>query len=66
MTWDKWLILLGALAAMFSIVPLMVWGGAGDWRRALQALRQYLGVLALFAIGGLLGLVMALSEWLSR
>jgi len=66
MTWDKWLLLLGVLGAMFSIVPLMVWGGTGDWRRALQALRQYLGVLAVFAIGGVVGLIMVAAEWFNR
>lgn len=66
MTWDKWLLLLAVLGAMFSIVPLMVWGGTGDWRHALRALKQYMGVLAVFAIGGVVGLLMALAEWLNR
>ena len=63
--WQKTLALIGAVTSMWAIVPLMVWGGTGDWRRALQALRQYLMVLGLlFAAGGGVGLLMALAEWI--
>lgn len=42
----------------------MVWGGTGDWRHALTALRQYSKVLLGFAVvGGGLGLVMAIAEY---
>lgn len=40
------------LAAIFSIVPLMVLGATGSWRHAWFALRQYLSVLAVFALIG--------------
>jgi len=50
---------------MWAIVPLMVLGGTGDWRRALQALRQYLMVLGgLALVGGGVGLLMALAEFI--
>lgn len=63
MTWKQWLMMVGTCGALFAIVPLMVWGGSGDWRHALRALRQYLGILgALALLGGGLGLVMAVSE----
>lgn len=62
--WQKTLALAGAVAAMWSIVPLMVWGGTGSWRRALEALRQYLLVLGgLALVGGGVGLLMALGQW---
>jgi len=49
---------------MWAIVPLMVLGGTGDWRRALQALRQYLMVLGgLALVGGGVGLAMSFSQW---
>lgn len=48
---------------MIALVPLMVWGGTGDWRHALTALRQYAKILLGFAVvGGGLGLVMAIAE----
>ena len=61
--WQKTLALLGAVTVMWAIVPLMVWGGTGSWRRALQALRQYLMVLGgLALLGGGVGLLMALAS----
>lgn len=63
--WQKTLAFIGAVAAMWAIVPLMVLGGTGDWRRALQALRQYLMVLGgLALVGGGVGLLMALAEFI--
>jgi len=60
--WQKTLALAAACAALWGIVPLMVWGGTGSWRRALQALRQYLMVLAGFAVlGGGVGMLMVLA-----
>ncbi len=62
MDWKQWLATIGGCAALFSIVPLMVWGGTGSWRRALSALREYLGVIGLLAlVGGGVGLLMALA-----
>ncbi len=50
-------------AAMFAIVPLMVWGGSGSWRHALRAFKQYLLILGgLVVLGGGLGLLMAFAE----
>jgi hypothetical protein len=63
--WERTLLTVAACAAVFSIVPLMVLGGTGSWRRALEALRQYLGVLGLLALaGGGVGLLMVLAELL--
>lgn len=63
--WQKTLAFIGAVTAMWAIVPLMVLGGTGDWRRALQALRQYLMVLGgLALVGGGVGLLMALAEFI--
>jgi len=63
--WQKALALIGAIAAMWAIVPLMVLGGTGSWRRALQALRQYLMVLGgLALVGGGVGLLMARAEFI--
>lgn len=63
MTWSKIPLLLLAIAGMWAIVPLMVWAGTGNWRRALEALRQYAWVMAaLMLVGGGLGLAMALAE----
>lgn len=54
---------LAAIFVMSLIVPLIVWGGSGSWRRALEALRGWwLIVGALFAIGGGAGLLAVLME----
>lgn len=66
MSWLQVLALAATLAAMFAIVPLMVWGGTGSWRRAVQALRQYLGVMLLLSVGAVVGLLMALAEFIDR
>ena len=58
-------ILLAAMfiAGLVLIVPLMVWGGAGDWRHALHALLSYLKIMGAFVIvGGGFGVVMAFAE----
>ena len=63
--WQKILALVGACFAMWGIVPLMVLGGTGSWRRALQALREYLMVLGILALlGGGFGLLVALAEFI--
>lgn len=63
--WQKTLALAGAIAAMWAIVPLMVWGGTGSWRRAFEALAEYLMVLGVLALlGGGAGLLMALATWI--
>lgn len=60
--WKQTLIVVATCSAMFAIVPLMVWGGTGNWRRALQALKQYLMVLGgLALVGGGIGLLMSLA-----
>ena len=54
---------LAAIFVMSLIVPLIVWGGSGSLRRALEALRGWwLIVGALFAIGGGAGLLAVLME----
>lgn len=61
--WEKWLLGVGTIAAMVSIIPLMVWGGTGSLGRAWDALRQYLiGAAVFVAVVGGLGLVMAVAE----
>lgn len=51
-SWKQILAFVLAVAAMWAIVPIMVWGGTGSFRRAMQALRQYLGVLGMLAVAG--------------
>jgi hypothetical protein len=59
---EAFLLTVATLAAMFAIVPLMIWGGTGSWRHAWEALKMYLGILGVLAlIGGGLGLVMVLA-----
>jgi hypothetical protein len=54
---------LAACAALFAIVPLMVWGGTGSVRHALHALKVYLQIIGGIALlGGGLGLVLAFAE----
>lgn len=54
---------LGAIFLMTLIVPLMVWGGSGSWRRALHALRWYWLIVggAALLVGGLALLVTVLE-----
>ena len=48
---------------MVAIIPLMVWGGSGDWRYALTALREYLQIMVggALIVGGL-AVVVILAE----
>lgn len=56
---------LGAIFVMTLIVPLMVWGGSGSWRRALGALRTYWLIMggAFLLVGGL-ALLVSLLEFI--
>jgi hypothetical protein len=66
-TWQQWLMFIGTLTAGVSIIPLMVWGGSGSWRRALQALREYLAIMGtLVAMVSLLALALLLVEVTGR
>ena len=66
-TWQQWLMFLGVMAAGVSIIPLMVWGGSGSWRRALQALREYLAIMGtLVAVVGLVALAILVAELTNR
>ncbi len=56
-----------ACAAVFAILPLYVWGASASWRKALQAAREYGLILAgVVALGGGMGLLSALWEWVER
>jgi hypothetical protein len=56
---------LGAIFVMTLIIPLMVWGGSGSWRRAVHALRSYWLIMggAFLLVGGL-ALVVTLMEFI--
>lgn len=59
----EFLLAVVSIAAMVMIVPLIVWGGTGDWRHALHALRSYLKIMGAFVlIAGGVGLTMAIAE----
>lgn len=51
---NGFLIAAATIAAMVMIVPLIVWGGTGDWRHALHALKEYLRVMGAIAAVGLI------------
>lgn len=54
---------MAAIFVMSLIVPLIVWGGSGNWRSAFEALRGWwLIVGTLFVIGGGAGLLAVLME----
>jgi hypothetical protein len=59
--------LAGIALAMIAIIPLMVWGGSGDWRHALHALKEYAAIIggAFVLIGGF-GLMVSCSELIDR
>ncbi len=61
----KLLLFVGAVGAMIAIIPLMVWGGTGDWRRAVEALKSYLSIAfwAVVIFGGA-GALAALLGWI--
>jgi len=53
--WEKWLLGAGTIAAMVSIIPLMIWGGTGSLRAAWEAIRQFtIGVVVI--VGGMVTL----------
>lgn len=55
--------LVGGIAAMVALVPLMVWAGSGSWRQAVTALREYLLILGVPALAiGALALAMVVME----
>lgn len=52
-----------AIAAMSSIIPLMVWGGSGSWRHALYAWKAWAKVMVGFlAIGGGFGILAIINQ----
>lgn len=54
---------IGVIFVMSLVVPLMVWGGSGSWRRAIGALRTWwLIVGGAFLAVGALALVVLLLE----
>ena len=54
---------VAVIAALFAIVPLMVWGGTGSWRHALHAFKSYLQIMVgLRLVGGGFGVLMAVAE----
>ena len=53
------------IVALLAIVPLYIWGSSASWRQALRACGEYLMVMGLIVgIGGGLGLLSALMNWL--
>lgn len=54
---------LGAVFVMTLIIPAMVWGGSGSFKRAVQALRTYWLIMggAFLAVGGVALLVTLLE-----
>ncbi|MGL4651242.1 MAG: hypothetical protein ACRC1H_17685 [Caldilineaceae bacterium] len=56
-----------ACVAVLGILPLYVWGATASWRKALQAAKEFgLVIGGLVAVGGGLGLLAALWEWLEH
>jgi hypothetical protein len=61
------LLTVAGCLGLLAIVPLMVWGCSGSWRRALQALREYLQAMGiLVALGGGTALLMMLGDFIGR
>lgn len=52
--------LLLILAVMVAIVPLAVWAGTGRTDRAVQALREYLVVMAVLTVPALVAAAIVL------
>lgn len=56
---------LAAIFVMSLIVPLMVWGGSGSWRRAFGALRTWwLLVGGAFVVVGAVAMLLTLAEYI--
>lgn len=56
---------LAAIFVMSLIVPLMVWGGSGSWRRAFGALRTWWVLVGgAFVVVGALALVVFVLEFI--
>lgn len=52
---------------MVAIVPLMVWGGTGDWRHALHALKEYASIIVgAFVLVGGFALIVSCTELIDR
>jgi hypothetical protein len=60
---ESFLLAAGVIAAMVAIIPLMVWGGSGDWRYALTALWEYVQIMGgmVLIVGGL-AVVVSIAE----
>lgn len=58
------LLLLVSIAALVSLVPLCVLAATGSWSRAWQALREYLLVIGLLAIPGVVATLITLVDLL--
>jgi hypothetical protein len=57
----------GVVACFVVLVPLMVWGGTGDWRHALHALREYAEAMAVLIVPVLvLAALVTLWEFMAR
>lgn len=54
---------MAAIAAMSTVIPLMIWGGTGSWRGALHACGMWAKIVgtAFLVVGGF-GVIMAISE----
>jgi hypothetical protein len=46
---------IAAIAAMSSIIPLMIWGGTGEWRAGVKAWASWAKIMGF-------GMIMAISE----
>lgn len=54
---------IAAIAVMSSIIPLMIWGGSGQWRAGLKAWASWAKIMgSMVVIFGGFGMIMAVSE----
>jgi hypothetical protein len=54
---------IAAIAAMSSIIPLMIWGGTGEWRAGVKAWASWAKIMGTITLlGGGFGMIMAISE----
>jgi hypothetical protein len=53
---------IAVIGVMFLIIPLAVWGGSGNWRHALYALKSYCLIMAGITVAGML---FAATFWLA-